>query len=196
MKNKKIKEKQPLLYDVNGNPVKMGLDPKEGLIGPDDNPKFGQEKQLHYEMRTEDTYPTYPKEVKEVEISYVLPMANMIAQTLNIDMIDEIMYEKTLNQLRQRMLFIVMNMHNLKIQEGVAWWDGIVIMCKKHPIVVVRFITHLASKRTGIAHIKLWASQKEMYVLFGDKTKKTLITREKATELILNYLNKEGVVSV
>lgn len=181
--------------DVNGNLLKTGIDPSEGIIGPDDTPKFGQ-KPAHYDMRTEDTYPNFPSEAKRAELSFVLPMANFLAHTLNIDIIDEIMYDKTLKQLRQRMLFVVMNMHNLKTQDGMSWWDGIVLMCKTHPVVLVRFKMHLASRKIGIAFIKVWNSSKKVYVLYGDKEQRQLMTRERASRLILDYLNHEGIVKV
>lgn len=181
--------------DVDGNLLKTGIDPSEGIIGPDDTPKFGQ-KPAHYDMRTEDTYPNVPAEAKRAELSFVLPMANFIAHTLDIDIIDEIMYEKTLKQLRQRMLFVVMNMHNLKTGDGMAWWDGIVLMCKKHPIALVRFKMHLASKKIGVAFVKVWNSAREVYVLYGDKEQRKLMTRERASQIILDYLNNEKVVKV
>ena len=149
---------------------------------------------MHYEMRTEDTYPDVPNEAKRAEISYILPMANHIAQILKIDMLDEVMYEKTLKQIRQRMLFVVLNMYKLKIQEGLAWWDGVILMCKQHPIVLVRFKMHISTQRIGIAFVKVWNSTKKVYVLHGDKEQKQLMDRNKATKIILDYLERENVL--
>ena len=184
---------EPQLLDLHGNPIEMGT-PK-GEIGPDDNPKFGQSKEeVHYELRTWDTYKDYPEEAKKAEMSFVLPMANFLSQTFDINLVDEIMYEKIIMPLRQRMLFVVLNMHNLKVVDGIAIWDGIVVMAKRHPVVVVRFKLQISTGRIGIAYVKVWNKSNQTYVLHGDREQKKLLNRDEASTLILNYVEKEGVL--
>lgn len=185
------------LRDLHGNIIEMGMDASSEEIGPDDNPKFGQNKaEVHYELRTWDTYQNYPEEAKKAEMSFVLPMANFLSQTFDINLVDEIMYEKILVQLRQRMLFVVMNMHNLKVQDGIAIWDGIVIMAKRHPVTVVRFKLQISTGRIGIAYVKCWNSAEQKYILFGDREQKKLLSRDEASATILNYVEKEGVLKL
>jgi len=185
----------PVLRDLHGNPIEMGT--PEGEIGPDDNPKFGQDRtQVHYELRTWDTYKNYPEEAKKAEMSFVLPMANFLSQTFDINLVDEVMYEKILKQLRQRMLFVVMNMYKLQVVDGIAIWDGIVVMAKQHPVVIVRFKLQLSTGRIGIAYVKAWSKERQGYIMFGDRTQKTMLDRDRATEIILNYVEQEGILKL
>jgi hypothetical protein len=185
----------PVIYDLHGNPIEMGTPP--GEIGPDDDPKFGQAKEeVHYELRTWDTYTNYPEEAKKAEMSFVLPMANFLSQTFNINLVDEIMYGKILLQLRQRMLFVVMNMYKLEVNDGIAQWDGILLMAKQRPVVVVRFKLQISTGRIGIAYMKVWNKEKQAYVGIGDRSQKTLMTRDDAIQKILTYVERERILTL
>lgn len=197
--NKIIVPGQPVedgrLYDLHGNLIEMGTPP--GEIGPDDDPQFGQKKEeVHYELRSWNTYQNYPEEAKKAEMSFVLPMANFLSQTFNINLVDEVMYEKILKQLRQRMMFVVMNMYKLQVVDGIANWDGIVIMAKQHPVVLVRFKLQISTGKIGIAYIKVWNKEKQNYILFGDRTQKVMLSREEASNMILGYIEKEGILKI
>lgn len=176
------------IVDVDGNPIQYGKDPNDPTLGPDDNPKF--------EMRKNEDFPDVPLPVKQAEIKYILPMANFLAQSLGINLIDEKLYEKILDPLRQRSLMVLMNLEKMQVAEGVASWYGLILMCKKHPIVLTKFKLHIGSGRIGIASLRLWSRVDQRYVVFGDRDQKAFLDREKTAVQILDYLKTEGVCNV
>lgn len=174
---------------LDGSLLDVGIDPSDTtVIGPDHRPKFS--------FRDMSEYPDYPISMKEIEHKWILPMASHIANTLNITMLDEKMYEKVLPALKSRSLFVVMNMAKARIQNNVADWYSILVMCKKHPLVMVKTRYSIANNGIGIEHIKLWESSIKKYVIHGDREMKKFMSREESTALILNYLNREGVIDV
>lgn len=177
-----------LLYDMDGNPIKMGKAEDDPTFGPDDNPK--------YEMRSMEDYPEIPVQVKQAEIKYILPMANFLAQSLGINLLDEKLYEKILDPLRQRSLMVMVNLTKTQVNDGVASWYGLIMMCKKHPLVLTKFKLHLGSGKIGIASLRLWSRADQRYVVFGDREQKTFLDREKTAIQILDYLRSEGVCNV
>ncbi len=177
------------IYDSNGNLIPVGIpEDDDSVIGPDHRPKFS--------MRTLEDHPTVPMEVKQAEQKFIVPFANFLAQSLGISLLDDISYMKVLDVLRQRSLFVVLNLHKVMIQDGISTHDGVILMCHKHPICVVNFKMHIASGKIGIAHVKLWDSANARYVMLGDRTGKELMTRDVASVNILNYLTREGVCRV
>jgi hypothetical protein len=176
------------IVDVHGNPIKYGKDPNDPTLGPDDNPKF--------EMRKADDYPNVPPQVKQAEIQYILPMANFLAQSLGINLIDEKLYTKILDPLRQRSLMVLLNLERMQLQDGVAAWYGLIMMCKKHPLVMTKFKLHLGTGRIGIASLRLWSKADQKYIVYGDREQKTFLDRQKTAVQILDYLKMEGVCNV
>jgi hypothetical protein len=175
------------IVDVDGKPLKYGNTDKN-IISADDNPKF--------KMRIASDFPDVPQEAKNAEVRYILPMANFIAQTLGINVIDEKMYESTLIQLKQRSLFVVMNLQKMQIQEGVAAWYGLLVMCKKHPLVMTKFKLQISTGKIGVSQCRLWEKSEQRYVIQGDPEQKKLKDREKTAQEILDYLKHEGVCNV
>ena len=175
------------IVDVDGKPLKYGNTDKN-IIGADDNPQF--------KMRSHTDFPEVPQEAKNAEVRYILPMANFIAQSLGINVIDEKMYERTLDQLKQRSLFVLLNLQKMQIQEGVAAWYGLLLMCKKHPLAMVKFKMQISTGKIGIAQCRLWEKAGQRYIVLGDQEQKKLMDREKVASEILDYLNHEGVVKV
>ena len=173
------------IVDVDGNPIKYGKDADDPTLGPDDNPRF--------EMRKPEDYPEIPMQVKQAEMKYILPVANFLAQSLGINLIDEKLYDMILDQLRQRSLFVMLNLQRLQIQDGIASWYGLILMCKKHPVVLTKFKLHIATGRIGISSLRLWERANQRYVVFGDKEQKTFMDREKTAVQILDYLSAEGI---
>lgn len=175
------------IVDINGKPLVYGnYDPN--ILSVDDNPS--------YAMRKPSDYADVPAEVKKAEISFILPMANFLAKTLGINIIEEKMYEKTLEQLKQRSLFVVLNLEKVQIQQGVAAWYGLILMCKKHPLIMVKFKLQISTGRIGISQCRLWEKDKQRYIVLGDPEQKTLLNREDTASKILNYLRNEGIVRV
>lgn len=187
--NKDLKINPKEVLDVTGKPLKYGKDPKDThLIGADDTPSF--------EMRNFDDYPDIPIEVKHAEIKYILPMANFISKTLGITVIDEKMYDKVINALKSRSLFVVLNIQKVKIQAGIADWFGLIVTCKKHPIVLVKFKLQLSTGKIGIIQYRIWNAELQNYKIIGDPQQKKFLNREEVSTGILEYLNREGVCRV
>ena len=175
------------IVDVNGKPLVYGNKDKN-IIGPDDSPQF--------KMRSQSEFPDVPQEVKNAEVRYILPMANFIAQSIGINVIDEKMYERTLDPLRQRSLFVLLNIEKMQIKEGVAAWYGMLLMCKKHPLVMVKFKMQISTGKIGVSQCRLWEKAGQRYIVLGDQEQKKLMDREKVSSSVLDYLNQEGVVKV
>lgn len=175
----------PQIYDpVTQKPILMGnSDPN--IIGPDDTYEFS--------FRSPDAYPDVPPPVKTAEIRFVLPMAKFVADSIGITVIDETAYERVLQALRDRSLFVLLNIHKTKVADGVASWFGLILVCKRHPLVMVRFKMRIATEQVGIDQIRLWEKSGERYVVHRDPNN-GFYSREEASALILNYLKAEGVL--
>ena len=173
------------LYDPTTNkPIDMGnTDP--AVIGPDDH--------IEYSYRNESAYPEVPTQVKNAEVKFILPLAQFLANTIGITVIDETLYEKIILPLRSRSLFVVLNMHKVKVVDGIASWYGLVLMCKRHFLTFVRFKMKLSTEQILIDEIRLWRRDVETYVRHAPTNGK-FFSREEASALILNYLKEEGVL--
>lgn len=177
------------MVDIDGKPIRYGKDPNDTeTIGIDDSPQF--------EMRNFDDYPDVPMEAKKAEIQYIVPMANFLAQSLGINLIDEKMYEKVLGAVKSISLFVLINMAQLVVRNGVAEWFGLIITCKKQPIVLTKFKLQVSTGKIGITQIRFWNSSTLQYVVYGDKEQRKFLNREEVTAQILEYLKREGVCKV
>lgn len=176
----------PVIYDpVTNLPVEMGnTDPS--VIGADDQPKT-------FEYRGLNAYPNVPQEVKDAEIKFIFPLSQFLANTLKITVLDETAYEKVIPALRCRALFVVLNLHKTRISDGLASWFGLMLLCKKHVIAMVRFKLKLGTGQIGIDQVRLWDKGNNCYVMHTGLGGKFL-TREETSALILNYLHNEKVV--
>jgi len=155
------------------------------IIGPDDNYEFS--------FRKPEAYPEVPPPVKTAEIRFILPMAKFIADTIGITVIDESAYERVLQALRDRSLFVLLNIHKTRISDGAASWFGLILMCKRHPLVMVRFKMRLGNEVIGIDQIRFWEKANERYLVHRE-SEKGFFSREEASAMILNYLKTEGVL--
>lgn len=176
----------PVLYDpITGAPVQMGnTDPN--VIGADDDPQT-------FAYRGPNAYPDVPPQVKEAEVSFILPMAQFIASTLNITVLDETAYDKVIPALRSRALFVVLNLHKTKVADGTASWFGMILPCRRHVVAMVRFKLRLSTRQIGIDQIRLWDSRSAQYVVHAGPDGK-FMTREETSAKILNYIRNEGIV--
>ena len=176
----------PVIYDSRtGKPIQYGND-DPNVIGADSH--------VDFHVRSDADYPDLPQAVKDAEVRFLLPMAKHIASRLGITVMDEISYEKTLDPIRSRFLFVVMNLKGVTISDGVASWIGVVLMCKRHPIATVQVKLKLSTGQIGIYRVKLWEKKGTRYLMHGDRTGNSFMSREETLALVLNYLNTEGVV--
>lgn len=172
------------ILDHTGKPLRYGnTDPN--IVSVDDNPKF--------EMRKLSDFPDVPQEVKTAEVQYILPMANMLAQALGINIIEEKTYEKVIDSWKQRSLFVVLNLEGVKVSQGVADWFGLIIMCKQHAVAMVKLKLQLSTSRIGITQFRIWRKATQNYLVVGDKEQRKFLNREEVTTQILNYLRIEGI---
>jgi len=176
----------PVIYDpVTNQPIPMGnTDPN--VIGPDDQPEL-------FAYRGPAAYPDVPEPIKTAETRFVLPMAQFVSNTLGITVLDETAYEKVLTALRCRALFVVLNLHKAKVEDGTASWFGLLLLCKRHVVTMVRFKLRMSTGQIGIDQVRLWDRSSAQYVVHAGPGGK-LFSREEASALILNYLRNEGVV--
>lgn len=173
------------VYDpITHKPIEVGnTDPNS--VGPDDH--------IEYSYRSDSAYPDVPSQVKAAEVKFILPLAQFLANTIGITVIDETLYEKIILPLRSRSLFVVLNLHKVKVDSGVASWYGLVLMCKRHFLTFVRFKMRLSTEQIIIDEIRLWHRNGETYVRHAPPNGK-FFSREEASSLILNYLRNEGVL--
>lgn len=176
----------PVIYDPETNlPIVMGnTDPN--VIGADDQPKL-------FAYRGPNSYPSVPTPVKDAEIKFIFPMAQFLANTMDITVLDETAYEKVLPALRCRALFVVLNLHKCKIEEGTASWFGLMLLCKKHVVAMVRFKLRLSTGQIGIDQVRLWDKSNNQYVMHTGVGGKFL-NREETSALLLNYLRNENIL--
>tara|TARA_Y100000310_G_C20691823_1_gene822794 strand:+ start:2361 stop:3002 length:642 start_codon:yes stop_codon:yes gene_type:complete len=174
------------LYGFDGKPIKMGND-DPNIIGLDSKPSFS--------YRPQDAYPSHPTEILSAEHRYVLPLARFLGDAIGVVPIDEHAYDRVLAAIQSKSIFVVINQKGLKVEEGVASWFGLVLICKRHPVVLVHFKEQLSTERVGISHIRLWMSREGRYHVHGDRTQRSFIKREEASALILNYLRDERIIA-
>lgn len=175
----------PVIYDPDTHqPIQVGnTDPN--VIGADDHYEFS--------FRKPEAYPEVPPQVKTAEIRFILPMAKFIAETIGITVLDESAYERVLEALRTRSLFVLLNIHKTKISDGIASWFGLILMCKRHPIAMVRFKMKLGNETIGIDQLRFWEKANERYLVHRQEDG-SFFSREEASASILNYLKSEGVL--
>jgi hypothetical protein len=175
----------PVLYDFEGKKVQRGnADP--GVIGPDDNPEFS--------FRPDTSYPDLPSQVRKAEHQYVLPLAKFIADSIGITVIDDYAYNKVLPALQSRSLFVVLNLYKTVVDDGIATWFGLVLMCRRHPVALVQFKERLSTEQVGISLVKCWSAAGQKYFLFGDREGRKFLSREETSAVLLNYLKREGIL--
>ena len=175
----------PVIYDFDGNQVQRGnTDPN--VIGPDDNVEFS--------YRPDNDYPDLPPQVKKAEHQYILPLAQFIADSIGITVIDDYAYNRVLSALQSRSLFVVLNLYKTQVREGVATWFGLVLMCKRHPVVMVQFRENISTEQVGISLMRCWSASEKKYFIFGDREGRKFLSREEASATILNYLKREGIL--
>ena len=175
----------PMLYGTDGKPLKYGND-DPNIVGPDSDVSFTS--------RASDDYPDLPRQVKDAEIKFLLPMANHLSSRIGITIIDDISYSKALEALRSRFLFVVLYLNGVRISDGIASWMGIVLMCKRHPVVTVQVKLRIGTGQIGIHRIKTWEKSGKHYLMHGDRSGGSFLSREEATALVFNYLNVEGII--
>lgn len=178
----------PLIYDPEtGKPIEVGnRDPD--VIGPDDYADFS--------YRPADSDPEVPPQVKNAEIKFIAPMAQFIASTLGITVLDDHSYNKILQSLRDRSLFVVLNIKHTRVEEGVADWMGLCVMVKHTIVAMVRFKMRLTTEQIGITEYRLWSASEQKYYRFKPDNGKLFFDREEVSARILNYFNREGVLAV
>src|SRR5690349_14168747 len=89
-----------------GDPVRTinfeyGAKDDPAIIGPDDN--------VAYEMRTADELKDTPPVLIDAEVKHILPIAKLIAQRIGINALQEAQYGNVLAQIRERSVFVVLN---------------------------------------------------------------------------------------
>jgi hypothetical protein len=172
------------LFDLDGNAIVHG-NTNPNIIGPDDKVEFS--------FRPDTAFPDVPPQVKNAEIRFILPMARFLASSLNITVIDETAYDRILPALKQRSLFVALNLYKVQIADGVATWFGLVMPCKQHWVVLVQFKMKLSTEQIGISQVRLWSAAYKQYFVSGERDLGRFYTREEASAKILNYLKVEGI---
>lgn len=175
------------LRDLNGNLLEVGIDPsRDDVIGADHKPIF--------KFRDMSDYPDYPEKLKEIEFKWVVPLANHVANHMNITFVDERMYEKMTIELKTRFTFVILNLAKVKFVESKAHWYSVIVMCRRHPLVLVKTVYDLNSNKIGIPHVKLWDGKISKFVVYGDKEQKRFLPRNEVATMIINYLERDKIL--
>lgn len=172
-----------------------GAKPDPHMIGPDDR--------VAYEMRSVDEMKDTPSQLIDVEVQHLLPIATAIARGIGINVLQEAQYGNVLDEIRQRSVFVVLNVLAGKTNDGdVFQYSGLVIMCKKHPIVRVVCKTKVSTGAFGIAQVHTWHKNIAIqsggeYHVHGDMEGRKPIPTHKVLPLILEYLEaREKVLTL
>lgn len=169
-----------------------GSKPSPHIIGADDYCK--------YEQRTASELQDTPPVLVDVEVKYLLPIAQLLGQYIGITCVQEAQYGNIVPQIRETSVFVVLNVMRPQIQEGVATYHGLVVMCKKHPIVRVVTKCQLSTGKFGISQVHLWNKDVSkpnggVYHLHGDRVGKKPMAYHTVVPLIMEYLeNHERVL--
>jgi hypothetical protein len=182
------------LYTMSGERIPVGQKDDPNSIGPDDR--------AAYAPRTEKELVGVPQALLDVEVKHLVPVANQVATAIGITFLQEAQYGNVLTPIRERSVFVVLNVLKAKIDAGVATYHGLVIMCKRHPIVRVVCKCHLETGRFGVAQVHLWNKDPSepsggRYYLYGDPEMKKPMPQAELVTLILEYLeNRERVLTL
>ena len=121
-------------------------------------------------------------------------MAKFIADSIGITVIDDYAYNRVLRALQSRSLFVVLNLYKTHVADGVATWFGLVLMCRRHPVLMAQFKENLSTEQIGVSLARCWSSKEQKYFVFGDREGKKFLSREEVSALALNYLKTEGIL--
>lgn len=184
----------PTAEHPEGKRIPVGEKPDPKIIGPDDH--------AVYEPRKPDEVKDVPNVLIDVEVKHLLPIARSLGNAIGIACLQEAQYGNVLQQIRERSVFVVLNVLKAKIDSGVAVYHGIVVMCKRHPIVRVVCKCHLATGRFGVAQVHLWHKDVSLkdggeYHIYGDPNGKRPMALEDVVPLVMEYLeNREKVLTL
>lgn len=180
------------IYTLDGEKIDCGRKPSPEMIGPDDN--------AAYVPRTVAELKDTPPELATAEVQHLVPIARAVAHAIGIDCLQEVQYGNVIEQLRQRSVFVVLNILKHRIENGVATYPGLVVMCKQHPIVRVYCRCHLATGRWGVSQVHLWSKDASKpgggeYHIYGSNDKR--METHSVLPLVLEYLeNREKVLTL
>lgn len=182
--------------DKNGNSklIETGTKVKPTDIGADD--------MATYTPRTAQEMSGTPPAIFEAEVRHLVPVANQIATAIGISFLQEAQYGNVIRPLRERSVFVVLNTAKPKIDHGVATYHGLVVMCKRHPIVRVVCKLQIETGAFGVAQVHLWRKDAAIpdggtYHVYGDREMRKPIPIHEVTTVILEYLeNRERVLSL
>lgn len=171
--------------------------PKKFTPGEKSDPKIiGADDNCVYEMRKPEEMKDTPQVLIDIEVRELLPLAKLLGQYIGITAMQEAQYGNVLEQIRQRSVFVVLNVMRATITDGVAYYTGLVVMCKRHPIVMVKCKAHLATGRFGVANVHLWNKAGHEYHVHGDMEGRVPMPAHQVVPLIMEYLeNYEAVLS-
>ncbi len=184
----------PTPENPEGTRVNVGHNPDPTIIGPDDY--------AAYEHRKPHELNGVPQALLDAEVKYLLPIARGLAEAIGIDCLQEVQYGNVLEQLRERSVFIVLNVLHNQIDAGIANYHGLIIMCKRHVLVRVACKVHISTGRFGISQVHTWhrdVTHKDggIYMIHGDREGRKPIAHETILPLILDYLeSKEKVLTL
>jgi len=185
------------IVDVYGNPLKYGKDPNDrSILGPDDDIPAVKQDLPPGSLRDRSLYPSlFPATLFLAEERYVLPMAQYVANSIvDVDLIDEKTYAKLQPQLKERSIFCVLDISAPEVHSGMVRWPGFRVVCKQFDVATVYFQLDLGLNLTITTHVRVWESQTQRYMNLGDRSFLKDLTREKAAEIIDNYLVREGIL--
>lgn len=180
------------IYTLEGERIDVGRKVSPEVIGPDDN--------VAYVPRTDKELAGTPTVLVDAEVRELLPIARVLAEAIGITAMQEAQYGNVQEQIRERSVFVVLNVLRHKVADGVASYPGLIIMCKKHPIVRVYCKCHIATGRFGIASVHLWSKDITKpgggeYHIYGSETQR--MDPHGVLPLILEYLeNREKVLTL
>lgn len=188
------------ILGADGKPLVTGnTDPN--VIGPDDSiPNLADpSNQIQGSLRNRNLYGSYyPEELFLAEKHWCLPFCVYVAEHMikAVELIDELHYNKIQRQLKDQMVFCVMDLSQIHIDDERIAWEGFKIIAKHTIIVGVNFVIRRRerdpAKRIGISHLRVWQSKTQGYALINAGPE-GLITREQASNAIATYFQRENI---
>lgn len=185
------------ILDVYGNPLQYGKNPNDThILGPDDAVPTVTRAPAPGSLRDHTLYPSiFPAALFLAEERYVVPFGMYVAKEIvDVDLIDEMTYQKLQKQIRERSIFCVLDISTPVVHSGMVQWPGFRIMCKEFEVAAVNFKLNVSTGTTITTHVRLWESKHQRYTNLGDQHLIVDLTREKAATILDNYLYQEQIL--
>jgi hypothetical protein len=140
----------------------------------------------------------YRQAVIAVDKEFVGPVVHKIARAVGVDVIDDEFYNEVVPTTdKSSSLFVIRSRakvhHNT--DKGFSEWEGIEIRVKGMIVAGVVARAYAATNEGAFMLARLYDNRVSNYVVLGDPEGKRAIKADSIPQMIMNYLEQEGIIS-